>query len=158
MINSTNIEFINLSNDEIVKRNIKDDNHYLTYDICLQYCRLYMSVFGHYPNPGDHMMIHRIRGGKILFNIYKFVNQTPFVKLQDIRNIFGKLTFPRLTVHDKVESCKKFYNDYQRIPKVDEMILSTTGKPFKIGKFVHNLDLICDKAVREELKALFHIE
>ena len=94
------------------------------------------------------------------FNIGIFINHLKQGKnshlKEEVENIFNNKIYAnkKLNLKDdneKIELCKEFYNEYKRLPKINEIY-----KDFKIGKFIDNLKRGKNSHLKEEVENIFN--
>ena len=100
----------------------------------------------------DHCFQSNEDIGMKLFNMFK-----QFIELNDddkitinipdiiVRNVF--------TDEDKLNLCKEFFKEYQRLPKHNEVY-----KDFKIGKFIQHIKESCNSQLKPQVEEIFHQE
>lgn len=100
----------------------------------------------------DHCFQSNEDIGMKLFNMFK-----QFIELNDddkitinlpdiiVRNVF--------TDEDKLNLCKEFFKEYQRLPKHNEVY-----KDFKIGKFIQHIKESCNSQLKQQVAKIFEQE
>ena len=81
---------------------------------------------------------------KISKNNKVYINKNNFIDISP-KNLYIK------DDNEKIELCKEFYNEYKRLPKINEIY-----KDFKIGKFIDNLKRGKNSHLKEEVENIFN--
>ena len=141
-----------------IKRSYDNVPNYIKLDAC----KTYFNQFCRLPSAND---IITLENG-VVFNIGRFVinlkNGIDKDLKMEVENIFGQKIYSKSRISipndKKIEACVKFFNEFGRIPYVNETVdveVDHEIKVFKIGNFVHSVK---NKRLIRELNNVFGIE
>ena len=150
-------QFVELNDDDKITINLPDIivRNVFTDEDKLNLCKEFYKAYKRLPKYSEVYKDFNI--GSFIRNIKEescnsqLKQQVAKIFEQEIRTV--KKTVKKISDEDKLNRCKGFYNEYQRLPKHNEVY-----KDFKIGEFIQNLRYGFNSQLKQQVEEIFHQE
>lgn len=126
----------------------------------IEACRLFYNTFHRVPKARETMIFKGIefKIGQFIYCIKRGDYSNDF--RHEICRIFGENELRikknvRIDDNKKLEACRKYFNEFHKVPEFLDKIELDDGTMFKIGFFIHHLKHGFNKRLKNEVEQIF---